>query len=678
MSKVKRYFSAGSQLEAGQIQQSRSTTNPIEVTANKSVLPPPESFSTPANNTMIEGDRSTNRILSSFFQEKGDRPLTQIEYEGVMSLLEKSKASITLPLPESPKKPANTEDDTTVDIRKNQTFAPYSQKVLRNTSMYDANSTTLATPDYKPVYHTFTDTSVGNVSVKRVYQFSGLPSPYRTRIKAPNLSARKAKRLSSTSAANRTVAEVETQDSGIKKPLSNTANSLLSILEGGQPEQASNLTSTSNSKPLHNPFARNKRRTPISLEPLDKRAAILGANDITKTVLHSKVEELDDKKATDTKDEPTRLFNFGESKTKEEAEEPKELLFGNSKEIATEKSLSSEKKSGANGEAAKPLFFDTTLPKNRFGFGEKKIDASDVPSTSTFNFGPKPASGSPAVAGFGNGTNETFPFGAKDRLGSENSKTAGSANKFGFGAKNDTDTLAKHSLPTFDKKASEEKYTQPKPLLFKFGASSKPNASTQPAKAAPEFKFDSKTDAPKPAFSFGAIKPKEKSEAPKPAFSFSYSKSEDKPAFSFGDFKSDDKPAFSFGNSKPEDKPAFIFGKSKPDDKHSFSFGNSKSEDKPAEPKAPLFSFGKLEAKFTFGKPAILDVKSEKSNTETEIEDEISESKQPPSSNGATFSNGNGAHSEVTGGQFEFPPVKVENVELDRKNVEEYKSLFQF
>lgn len=292
-SRVKRYFSGSSIPNDQQHEQTRRPTEMADAASNRSAFILPES-STPANNTFLEADQSTNRVLSSFFQEKGDRPLSQIEYEGVMSLLEKSKASITLPIPESTpeKKKAPEEDASNVSAAQhNHTFAPFSQNMLRNTSMYEGNTTSFVTPDYKPIYHTFADTSRGNISVKRVYQFSGLPSPYRTRIKAPNMAARRARRLESLNAVAPDVSSTPSApatESTTTRVMSNTANSLLSILDGNAtPETEKSEVS----RPLHNPYMKYKRKfTPVDAREL-KRAA-LGAEDITKTMSFNKAEEV--------------------------------------------------------------------------------------------------------------------------------------------------------------------------------------------------------------------------------------------------------------------------------------------------------------------------------------------------------------------------------------------------
>lgn len=262
--------------------------------------------------TVTENEDS-NRILSEFFHEKGGKPLSEIEYEGVMSLLERSKASITLPLPDlSPRKPnvetAECKNGSTdanasrkalnTSAMHNNTFVPYSQTKLRNTSMY-LNNSSFAASEYKPVYHTFNEStsSRANVSMKRVYQFSGLPSPYQTRIKTPNLAARKLRRItpwgndtetSAVASTNTTAAEISAASSSFR-PKSKTANALLSVLDGDSnaAEELSNQQPTTKdsslSKPLHNPYFRPKRR-PIS----KPSTSVLTANDISKTVLHSK------------------------------------------------------------------------------------------------------------------------------------------------------------------------------------------------------------------------------------------------------------------------------------------------------------------------------------------------------------------------------------------------------
>lgn len=718
LSRVKRYFSAGSPQVTEKVQQSRSTTQPIPASANKSILPRLESFSVTVNDSVAEGDQTTNRILSSFFQEKGDRPLTQVEYEGVMSLLEKSKASITLPLPESPEKPTAPDDNSELEARQNHTFAPYSQKILRNTSMLDANSTSLATPDYKPVYHTFSDTSRGNTSVKRVYQFSGLPSPYRTRIRAPNLNARRAKRLTTatgTSTASAGVSEGtstaasiaggelngDNQDSA-QKQMSNTANSLLSILDGGNSKEL--VDSTSSVKLLHNPFARSKRKNPISLNLPAKRHTTFGANDISKTVLHSKVDELDEKK------DETTTFTFGKPdltevngknvqnnsdakqshETKSESkidvnetdkkentngtQKPFGLLFSRAETNATE--------NGTNGES-KPSLFNTTLP--RFNFGEKSSEQK-APTPTTFGFSKKEE---PKAAENGSAT---FSFG-KPQV-----QEPAPSNGFTFGPSKPTEKP--EPLPAFNKvgtisaeKPEESSLEKP---LFGFGTLLKKEETTLEK---PLFGFGvSKADAPKtPAFNFGSNEGTDVSKAPvfnlgsKPANEYTKA-----PAFNFGNKPATEEtkvPKFGFGSKSSTEEtkvPTFDFG-SKPSLEESgaptfgfgskagteaaktpaFNFGSQpmkNTDSNSSKDEKPAFSFGNFDSKspaFSFGKPSVASLDT----PETKGTHEVSES------------NGNankGAPSAISDVSFTFPPVKVITGEVDEAKVEEFKSLFKF
>ena len=64
--------------------------------------------------------------------------------------------------------------------------------------IHDTSNISISTPGYKPTYHTiqndtfdrsnqsFNNTTSIIPSIKRVYQFSGLPSPYSTRLRPPS------------------------------------------------------------------------------------------------------------------------------------------------------------------------------------------------------------------------------------------------------------------------------------------------------------------------------------------------------------------------------------------------------------------------------------------------------------------------------------------------------------
>lgn len=289
-SSVKRYLSRS----ASQTMSQESTPQPAQP-SNTTFTKPEQSFALPeslvtANSTIVQGSEDSNRVLSTFFHEKGNAPLSQVEYEGVISLLERSKASITLPLPElTPEKPPVRSVSRLHNG--NNTFAQYSQSVLRNSSMHDPNSSSFLAPDYKPTYHTFNESSRNGTSLKRVYQFSGLPSPYRTRIKAPNLAARKARRVASTQtplAANSEVSN-STFDLVSAKPRSKAATSLLSILDRNE-KDALATSSMPESRPLHNAYFKGKSLAAKASS--NSKQTTMNAEDISKTMAFNKAEEL--------------------------------------------------------------------------------------------------------------------------------------------------------------------------------------------------------------------------------------------------------------------------------------------------------------------------------------------------------------------------------------------------
>ncbi|ODQ77736.1 hypothetical protein BABINDRAFT_163439 [Babjeviella inositovora NRRL Y-12698] len=172
---------------------------------------------------------SPNATLAEFFQRRGDNPLSEIEMEGVQSLLKRLTAKNT------PVKGVSTPDTT----------------VLRFPSEL-GHTPVVATPLFTPSYAT---SPAPTHSAKRVYQFSGLPSPYRTRIRSPL-------------AARLPIISLPIKRSD--KPLSSTASALLSLLELPLPETPAGFS---------NPYA--KRRLNDLEQSTPKKATIL---DIENTI----------------------------------------------------------------------------------------------------------------------------------------------------------------------------------------------------------------------------------------------------------------------------------------------------------------------------------------------------------------------------------------------------------
>lgn len=186
-----------------------------------------------------EGEKTPNVLLSEFFKRKGDQPLTAVEYEGVMSLISQSHkkpndgirspimpgtfTSYETPIPGSGSKKVKPNSNLIEST-------PSQQRTLRHaSSSKESSPRVFATPEYRPVYHNITSSSKrGDVpSVKRVYQFSGLPSPYRTRIKAPITSPHKRIKQGS----NYSTLILSTERSKSTKPMNKAASTLLSVLD---------------------------------------------------------------------------------------------------------------------------------------------------------------------------------------------------------------------------------------------------------------------------------------------------------------------------------------------------------------------------------------------------------------------------------------------------------------
>lgn len=374
-----------------------------------------------------EVSSTPNHVLTSFFQSKGDRPLTEVEYEGVVALLSKSRQAtpatakrqrLSLPKGQTPSQSildspshhlGEVNAETSIDIANSSNIfaTPYSQRVLKN------DSTSFSTPEYKPVYHTVNDNSFnrglkGVPSVKRVYQFSGLPSPYRTRIKTPNLSSRKKKvdiltqPLQPSQIAN-TFNQTSASDvSMTNKPLSNTANTILSILDGGESIQDVN---ESNIKAFSSPFTRPKRGNKQA-DATEKKK--LTAEDISRTILFDQSEMLPEIKFNQKK---VSIEVENKSEPKAPKADPKPTFsFGITPVTASATAKPSTLKS--NGAATTK----TEVPQEKTSFNQSdKIAPAPTSTPSLFG-----NSKEPAVAPLVNGSTaakmtSTFSFGAANK-----------------------------------------------------------------------------------------------------------------------------------------------------------------------------------------------------------------------------------------------------------------------
>ncbi|AET40558.1 FG-nucleoporin NUP60 Ecym_6173 [Eremothecium cymbalariae DBVPG len=185
---------------------------------------------------------ASNAKLAQFFREKGDAPLTEMEYEGVMSLIKRSKSVSSTP---ASKKSVLTRDVNEI-------------KVLRSKSD-NHSGTQLRAACFKPKYGdsvSLADASIrrsASSTTRRIFDYSRLPSPYRTTVY--KYSAARVPR-SQSSVKSRKISENQ-----VKKPskevytpkkLSHTASALISLLDGND---NSHTVETSAYAGLSNPYS---------------------------------------------------------------------------------------------------------------------------------------------------------------------------------------------------------------------------------------------------------------------------------------------------------------------------------------------------------------------------------------------------------------------------------------
>lgn len=189
------------------------------------------------NETQDHSDIS-NAKLAEFFREKGDEPLSEVEYEGVLSLMKKSKSVISTPRSK----------------RKNSINEELNPKTrMLRSSKSSTSGTPFKTPSFKPKYEessTLANTSMRSLtsstsSRRRVFDYSQLPSPYRTTVYK-------------YSATVRDKINDENESSRIEKPpiakkLSNTASALVSLLDDVEVEKS--ITRGNVSSSLANPYS---------------------------------------------------------------------------------------------------------------------------------------------------------------------------------------------------------------------------------------------------------------------------------------------------------------------------------------------------------------------------------------------------------------------------------------
>lgn len=257
-------------------------------------------FDEAADETENQGN-VTNRVLSNFFAKQGDKPLSEVEYEGVLALLERSKASVTLPMDVSMlsvvKHDVPASANTTIANQRHQ------HKISKNNSIYDTTMGNTSNASYRPTYHTLG--SVPARPFKRVYQFSGVPLPYSAKLKMPPVKKHKPEPPLDLSINNDSLT--------FERPLSNTANSLLSALDGKKVDFGE-TSSAATKKQLENQYTKLNRRNvkPLTAADISKTMAFNTAEVPGET---KQVEQGTEKKES-PKAEPVKAASNGDSRRK--------------------------------------------------------------------------------------------------------------------------------------------------------------------------------------------------------------------------------------------------------------------------------------------------------------------------------------------------------------------------
>lgn len=212
---------------------------------------------------------TSNAKLADFFSKKGDMPLTDIEMEGVLSLMKKaSKFSNNCH-----RSSANsTIGNDSIDLR--------GTRVLKRSRTPSIAASSFKAPSFVPRYdNSIGSQSLGNASVRstssrrRVFDYSNFPTPYKTVVyKYSAADSREGSRISSASSNSEAHGEGFTSQSkhgniaSPPKKLSNTASALVSLLDK-EPSKSESVTQFSNPySSLVNPIRDYKKTVSPALE----------------------------------------------------------------------------------------------------------------------------------------------------------------------------------------------------------------------------------------------------------------------------------------------------------------------------------------------------------------------------------------------------------------------------
>ncbi|CAL9733826.1 nucleoporin Nup60p [Monosporozyma servazzii] len=270
------------------------------------------------DNNETDGDVSMANIsnikLANFFRQKGDNPLTDIEMEGVMSLMRKSS------MPQLPSHNHNhhdmanstftslnpTEENVSFDTSSNNNKVFKSSRILStssnaNTTNHNNTASGFKVPQFMPKYDSSNNTMGSRISsinsttsTRRVFDYSGMKSPYRKTVIFKYPSHRRSVSTPHPQITKPIAKSSQTKKNSNGQRMTNVASALVTLLENNNSnnnnnnntiisslntsndnkEQDKSRTITEESKSLANPYSSiiRKPQQLHQLVPLEKKA----------------------------------------------------------------------------------------------------------------------------------------------------------------------------------------------------------------------------------------------------------------------------------------------------------------------------------------------------------------------------------------------------------------------
>ncbi|CAK9684814.1 unnamed protein product [Candida parapsilosis] len=267
-----------------------------------------------------ETAENPNDILSAFFKQKGNGKLTDVEYEGVMALMSKSRtgtpykrefAELSFTNAEPSFKRRHLGNDSIIVGNETSIVGstPSKQNVLKTNG-----NTTLNTPGYTPKYNkTYNDTFERSYSIinnttgshfvpslRRASMRSRRPAPYKSRITSSTLSNSVVKNDRQTDEKDNNLSFKSSNTSAIQtsasKPPSKAAQTLLSILDGkeenGEPVDEKQQQHQDKLKLFINPYGSSSEKKNKNKLSNTLTASGVTASTIGKTISYSAMDSL--------------------------------------------------------------------------------------------------------------------------------------------------------------------------------------------------------------------------------------------------------------------------------------------------------------------------------------------------------------------------------------------------